>query len=127
MAYRDSVFFFKLTSIHNRVEMNNCLQVTDILKWITKQETSLIQKDPQNESALNNFRRITYLLMMWKILTAQINEGIYLFFISRRLFLERGNEIEAAKEPATKDHIMIHTPTARGKIELNCCNIVYLL
>ena len=53
---------------------------------MTKGRTTLIQKDPNTGTAPNNYRPITCLTMMWKILTAQIREDIYYFLTSRRLF-----------------------------------------
>ena len=44
---------------------------------MTKGKTTLIQKDPSKWTAPNNYRPITCLLMMWKILTAQIREKTY--------------------------------------------------
>ena len=46
----------------------------------------MIQKDPNKGTALNNYRPITCLPMMWKILTAQIKEEIYNSLTSRGLF-----------------------------------------
>ncbi len=43
-------------------------------------------KDPSKGTAPNNYRPITCLLMMWKILTAQIREEIYYSLKSRGLF-----------------------------------------
>ena len=55
--------------------------------WLDDQrKTTLIQKDPSEGTAPNNYRPITYLPMMWKILTAQIREEIYYSLINRRLF-----------------------------------------
>ena len=48
-------------------------------EWMTKGKTTLIQKDPNKETASNNYRPITCLPMMWKILTAQIKEKYLLF------------------------------------------------
>ena len=47
---------------------------------------TLIQKDPSKGTAPNNYRPITCLPMMWKILTAQIKEKIYNSLTSRGLF-----------------------------------------
>ena len=65
-------WFKKFTSIHDRLalEMNRCLQDTQVPDWITKGKTTLIQKDPSKGTAPNNYRPITCLPMMWKILTA---------------------------------------------------------
>ena len=53
---------------------------------MTKGKTTLIQKDPSKGAAPNNYRPITCLPMMWKILIAQIKEKIYYSLTSRRLF-----------------------------------------
>ena len=81
-------WFKKFTSIHDRLalEMNRCLQDAQVPDWMTKGKTTLIQKDPSKGTAPNNYRPITYLPMMWKILTAQIREEIYYSLISRGLF-----------------------------------------
>ena len=81
-------WFMKFTSIHDRLvlEMNSCLQDAQVPDWRTKRKTTLIQKDPSKGTAPNNYRRITCLLMMWKISTAQIREKIYNSLISRGLF-----------------------------------------
>ena len=81
-------WFKKFTSIHGRLalEMNRCLQGTQVPDWMTKGKTMLIQKDPSKGTAPNNYRPITCLPMMWKILTAQIREKIYYLLTSRGLF-----------------------------------------
>ena len=61
--------FKKFSSIHYRLalEMNRCLQGAQVPEWMTKGKTTLIQKDPSKGTALNNYRPITSLPMMWKI------------------------------------------------------------
>ena len=66
----DSIHRFwlkKSTSIHDRlpVEMNRSQQAADVLEWMTKGKTTLIQKDSIKGTAPNNYRPITCLLMMW--------------------------------------------------------------
>ena len=53
---------------------------------MTKGRTTLIQKDPNKRTAPNNYRPITCLHLMGKILTAKIREEIYYSLTSRRLF-----------------------------------------
>ena len=65
---------------------NEWLQRAHVPEWITKERTTLIQKDPNNGTASNNYRPITCLLIMWKILTAQIKEETYYSLTSRALF-----------------------------------------
>ena len=48
------------------------------------------RKDLQKGTALNNYRPIMGLPMIWKILTAQIRK-IYYSLISHELFLEKQN------------------------------------
>ena len=81
-------WFKKFTSIHGRValEMNRCLQGAQVPEWMTKGMTTLNQKDPSKGIAPNNYRPITCLPMMLKILTAQIREKIYYSLTSHRLF-----------------------------------------
>ena len=83
-------WFKKFTSIHDRraLEMNRCLQDAQVPDWMTKGKTTLIQKDPNKGTVPNNYRPITCLLVMWKILTAQIRKEIYYSLTSRGLFPE---------------------------------------
>ena len=68
--------FKKSTSFHDRLalEMNKCLQRAHVPEWMTKGKTTLIQKDPSKGTDTNNYRPITCLPIMWKIITAQIRE-----------------------------------------------------
>ena len=66
--------------------MNKCLQTAHVPKWMIKGRTTLIQKDPNKGTTPNNYRHITCLPMMWKILTAQIREAICHSLTSRGLF-----------------------------------------
>ena len=81
-------WFNKFTSIHDRLatEINKCIQKTEIPESITKEKTTLIQKDSLTGTSPNNYRPITCLPMMWKILTAHIREKIYYPLISRGTF-----------------------------------------
>ena len=94
-------WFKKFTSIHDRLalEMNRCLQDAQVPDWMTKGKTILIQKDPNKGTAPNNYRPITCLPMMWKILTAQIREEIYYSLISRGM-----NRKEVAKDPEAQQN-----------------------
>ena len=78
----------KFTSIHGRqaLEINKCLQGAKVPKRMTKGNTTLIQKDTSKGTDPNDYRPITCLPMMWKILTAQIREKIYYSLTSRGLF-----------------------------------------
>ena len=81
-------WFKKFTSIHSRLalEMNGYLEGAQVPDWMTIGKTTLIQKDPSQGTAPNNYRPITWLPIMWKIRTAQIREKIYYLLISRGFF-----------------------------------------
>ena len=57
--------------------MNKGIQKTEISNWMTKGKTILIQKDLLKGTEPDNYRPITSLPIMWKILTTQISEEIY--------------------------------------------------
>ena len=80
--------FKKFTSIHERLalEMNRWLQGAHVPEWMTKRKTTLIQKDPLKGTSLINYRPITCLRRIWKIITAHIREDIYYSLTSRLLF-----------------------------------------
>ena len=82
--------FKKFISIHDTLalQMNRWQQDAQVPDWMTKGKTTLIQKDPSKGTAPNNYRPITCLPMMWKLLTARIREEIYYSIISRGLFPE---------------------------------------
>ena len=69
-------WFKKFTSVRDRLalEMNRGFQGAQVSEWMTKGKTTLIQKDPSKGTAPNNYRPITCLPIMWKILTAQIRK-----------------------------------------------------
>ena len=79
-------WFKKFTSIHNRLalEINSCLQRALVPEW--KDHIGL--KDASKGTTQNNYRHISCLPIMWKILTVQIREEIYYTLTSRRLFPE---------------------------------------
>ena len=81
-------YFKKFPSIHGRLAlgMNRCLQGVQVPDWMTKGKTTLIQKDPSKGTVPNNYRPMTCLPIMWKILTAQIREKIYCSPTNRGLF-----------------------------------------
>ena len=47
------------------------------------------QKDPVKGNPVENFRPVTYLLLMWKLLTGIISEGIYCFMENENLLPEK--------------------------------------
>ena len=118
-------WFKKFTSIHDRVaiEMNRCLQDTQVLEWMTKGKTTLFQKDPSKGTAPNNYRPINCLPMMWKLLTAQIRENIYYSLTSRRLFPDEQKGCHKGSRGRTEllyidQHILNESKTRRKNLAM---------
>ena len=98
-------------------------QEAHIPEWMTQRKTSLIQKDPRKETVPNNCRHITYLPMMWKILTAQIREEIYFSLTSHGLFPEeqkgcRKGSIRAGEMLYIDQHIFNESKTRRKNVAM---------
>ena len=93
------------------IEMNRCLQCAHVPECMTKGKTTLIQEDQSKWWAPNNYRSITCLLRIWKILTASIK--IYFSLISRRLFLE---ELKGCRKGSRSiDQLMLSKNKTRRK------------
>ena len=69
-----------LSSLHESVlsQMNRILMGEDDLpEWMTPGRTVLCQKDPRKGNIADNYRPITCLPLMWKLLTGVIAEEMY--------------------------------------------------
>ena len=76
---------------------------------MTKGKTTLIQKGPSIGTNSNNYRPITCLLMMWKILTAQIRKEIYYSLTNPGLFPEEQKGChKGSRDPAELFYIYQH-------------------
>ena len=115
----DGFWFKSLTSIQDRLalEMNKCLQREHVPTWMS----TLIQKEPSKGTAINNYRPITCLLMIWNILTAQIREDIYCSLTSHSLFPEEPNGCHKGSRETAElfyidQHILIESKTRWKKL-----------
>ena len=72
-------WFKKLTSLHVVLTdaLRECVESGVVPEWMTKGRTVLIQKDPANGTAVDNYRPIACLPLMWKLLTGIFAEKIY--------------------------------------------------
>ena len=52
----------------------------DIPKWMALGKTVLCQKDPSKGSVVDNYRPISCLSLIWKLMRGTIAESIYNFF-----------------------------------------------
>ena len=65
----------RLDKMHERIatQLNEILEGTkEIPSWMTYRRTALCQKDPGKGNSVENFRPITSLLLMWKLLTGYV-------------------------------------------------------
>ena len=66
------------SSLHERVrlQLKECLDSGFVSSWLTRGRTSLLQKDKSKGNAGSNYRPITFLPLMWKLLTGVTEDQI---------------------------------------------------
>ena len=69
------------TSLHQSIanHLQSCLECGSVPEWMTKGRTVLIMKDPEKGAVAGNYRPITCLPVMWKLLTGIISDKLYEF------------------------------------------------
>ena len=73
-------WFKKMHSLHNQIatQMNDIINSNISLpEWMTKGKTVLCQTDPAKGNEVGNFRPISCLPLMWKLMTGIVSEKIY--------------------------------------------------
>ena len=78
----------------------------DIPKWMTVGKTVLCQKDPSKGNAVDNYRPISCLPLMWKLMTGTIAESIYNFLDANDKLLVEQKGCRK-KSRGTKDQLLI--------------------
>ena len=89
-----------LTNMHDRIadQLNKILMGTDTLPtWLTHGRTVLCHKEPRKGNAVENYRPITCLPLMWKLMTGIIADQMYDYLERKRL---------QAKEPGHKRSVI---------------------
>ena len=84
---------FRLKSfscLHERVrlQLKECLDSGFVLSWLPRGSTSLLQKDKSKANVASNYRPITCLPLMWKLLTVLIADQIYAHLDQEKLLPE---------------------------------------
>ena len=79
------------------LQLQECLDGRGIAEWITKGRTVLLIKDIAKGNAVGNYRPITCLPIMWKVLTGIIAEDLYstrvhCYKLSRKVAERRAEE-----------------------------------
>ena len=99
----------RLDKMHERIAtlLNEILEGTkEIPSWMTYERTVLCQKDPVKGNSVENFRSITCLLLMWKLLKGIISEDMYCFMEDENLLPEEQMSCRR-KSRGTKDQLLI--------------------
>ena len=78
------------SSLHERVrlQLKECLDSGFVPNWLTRGRTLLLQKDKSKGNVASNYRPITCLPLMWKLLTGVIADQIYAHLDQEKLLPE---------------------------------------
>ena len=70
------------------LQLKECLDSGFVPSWLTRGRTSLLQKDKNKGNVASNYRPITCLPLMWKLLTGVIADQIYAHLDQEKLLPE---------------------------------------
>ena len=71
------------------MQLKECLDSGFLPTWLTRGTTSLLQKDKSKGNVANNYRPITCLPVMWRLLTNAIADQIYAHLDQEKLLAEQ--------------------------------------
>ena len=86
--------------------------------WLTRGETSLLQKDKSKGNVASSYRPITCLPLMWKLWTGVISDQIYAHWDQEKLLPE---EQKGCREGSRGTNDLLYTEKAVIK-EVKCRN-----
>ena len=68
-----------LSYLHNSIvlQLDRCVQENNLLKWMATGKTLLCKKKFKKGNLVSNFRPITCLPLIWKLLTGILAEELY--------------------------------------------------
>jgi hypothetical protein len=120
----------KFLALHDKITfyLQKCLDEGNCPEWMTTGRTVLIIKDPSKGNLPGNYRPITCLPLMWKLLTGIISDKLYEHLESQNII---GNEQMGCRRctRGTKDHLMldkaIMTDSKKRKTNLAMCWVDY--
>ena len=97
-----------LTNLHGKLAqyLNDCLETANTPSWMTTGRTVLIQKDKSKGKAPGNYRPITCLPLIWKLMTAMMAGEIYKHLEENDIIGEEQKGCRAGYK-GTKDHLML--------------------
>ena len=107
-------WFKKFVSVHPKLvkALERCVSEGNVPEWMVKGRTVLIQKDPAKGTAPSNYRPITCLPIMWKLLTGIFSGKIYHHLDANGLlpFEQKGFR---KRSKGTKDQLLIDKAVLR--------------
>ena len=125
------VYWLKhLTAAHTRIgaQLAECLSSSCIPEWMTEGRTHLLIKDPAKGPIPGNFRPITCLPAMWKLLTGVVADSMYKHLDTNQLLptQQKGckKNSRGCKEQLLIDKMILKN-CKRRKTSLNMCYIDY--
>ena len=104
-----------LNNLHMRIacQLNKILEGEDNLPtWMTYGRTVLCQKDPAKGNAVENYRPITCLPLMWKLLTGMIAEEMYTYLERENILPEEQKGCRRGSR-GTKDQLLVDKTVLR--------------
>ena len=95
-------------SLHERMalQLQDCLVQGKVPSWMTEAKTVLIMKDVKKGNIASNYRPITCLPVMYKLLTSMIAEDLYRHMDDQQLFPEEQKGCKK-RSRGTKDQLII--------------------
>ena len=77
-----------LRSLRVRLQLKKCLDSGFVPSWLTRGRTPLLQNDKSKGNVASNYRPLTCLPLMWKLLTVVIADQIYAHLDQEKLLPE---------------------------------------
>ena len=71
--------------------LQDCLDSEMVCDWLAKGLTVVLQKDEANGKIASNYRPITGLPLVWKLLTGRVKDEIYNYLEKKMLLPEEQN------------------------------------
>ena len=84
------------------MQLKECLDSGFVTSWLTRGKTSFMQKDKSKGNVASNYRPITCLPLMWKLLTGVIADQIYAH-LDQEMLLPEGQKRCRRASRATND------------------------
>jgi len=104
----------------------SCLRNDDVPEWMVTGRTVLIQKDPAKGTVAGNYRPITCLPLMWKLLTGIFAGKIYDHLEYSNLLPEEQKGFRK-KSRGTKDHLLIDKAVLKdAKRKKRCLSMAWV-